>query len=451
MDKEEFKELVRTLDALMAEAKYIEYLELCEPVIDIGLELQLFEEIMLIMRHISECYYQLGHVDIAIEKLAPLKKLVDEYGSKADYINFLNLSFIYWDETTDKAYAGTFLYEALPLVRQENDKPLLRKILNNLTAFNIMQGHFEKAEEYALETQQLLKEEFSTGVTTAVTEYISPTINYAMILEHQNRLEECEKVIQQGFEILPATRLISKLNLMFILSKVRKKQQRLEDQLAILLEARDISLQHTFTVNSIEILKELIKIYKANDDFEQIIMTQAMYIDVLEKSQKHAWKSHLIQNERLNSLHIDYRTSIDPLTKIHNRKYFERSYYGYLKGEQHLFCYINIVAFERYKEAHGHLAGDDVLKTLAKRVSDIFVAHGGLFARYEKDLFCGVVSGDAAMNQQLVMQVQQILTQMSVRIVASAICFKKRDGLVLTNLIEQAKNHLTDATHMTIV
>ena len=48
MDKEEFKELVRTLDALMAEAKYIEYLELCEPVIDIGLELQLFEEIMLI-------------------------------------------------------------------------------------------------------------------------------------------------------------------------------------------------------------------------------------------------------------------------------------------------------------------------------------------------------------------------------------------------------------------
>ena len=41
--------------------------------------------------------------------------------------------------------------------------------------------------------------------------------------------------------------------------------------------------------------------------------------------------------------------------------------------------------------------------------------------------------------------------QMSVRIVASAICFKKRDGLVLTNLIEQAKSHLTDATHMTIV
>lgn len=75
MDKEEFKELVRTLDALMAEAKYIEYLELCEPVIDIGLELQLFEEIMLIMRHISECYYQLGHVDIAIGKACPIKKI----------------------------------------------------------------------------------------------------------------------------------------------------------------------------------------------------------------------------------------------------------------------------------------------------------------------------------------------------------------------------------------
>lgn len=451
MDKEEFKELVRTLDALMADAKYIEYLELCEPVIDIGLELQLFEEIMLIMRHISECYYQLGHVDIAIEKLAPLKKLTDEYGSKADYVYFLNLSFIYWDETGDKEYAGTFLYEALPIIRQENDKKLLRKILNNLTAFNIMQGHFDKAEVYAIETQQLLKEEFETGVTTSLTDSISPIINYAMILEHQDRLEECEKIIQQGFDILPATRLISKLNLMFTLSNVRKKQKRIDEQLAILIEARDISLQHMFTFNSIEILKELIKIYKADGDFEQIITTQTMYIEVLEKSQQSAWKSGLLKNERLNRLHVDYRASVDPLTKIHNRKYFERTYYGHLKGEHHLFCYLDVMAFKRYNEAHGHLAGDEVLKTLAAQVNDVFKAHGGLFARYEKDSFCGIVSSDMETNQQLVKQLQQVLSQMSVRIAASAIHFTKRDGLVLTNLIEQAKKHLVDAAHMEIV
>lgn len=451
MDKEEFKELVRTLDALMAESKYIEYLELCEPVIDIGLELQLFEEIMLIMRHISECYYQLGHVDIAIEKLAPFKKLIDEYGSKADYIYFLNLSFIYWDETGDKEYAGTFLYKALPLVRQENDKKLLRKILNNLTAFNIMQGHFDKAEVYALETQQLLKEEFDTGVTTSLTDSISPIINYAMILEHQNRLEECEEVIQQGFEILPATRLISKLNLMFTLSHVRKKQQRFDDQLAILIEARDISLQHTFTVNSIEILKELIKIYKATGDFDEIITTQTMYIEVLEKSQQREWRTRLLQNDRLNTLHIDYRTSVDPLTKIHNRKYFERAYYGHLKGEQHVFCYMDVEAFTQYNEANGHLAGDEVLKTLATCVNDVFEAHGGLFARYEKDSFCGIVSSDATTNQQLVIALQKALIDMPVHIAASAVRFTKRDGLVLTNLIEQAKNHLVDATYMKIV
>lgn len=176
-----------------------------------------------------------------------------------------------------------------------------------------------------------------------------------------------------------------------------------------------------------------------------------MYIEVLEKSQQREWRTRLLQNDRLNTLHIDYRTSVDPLTKIHNRKYFERAYYGHLKGEQHVFCYMDVVAFTQYNEANGHLAGDEVLKTLATCVNDVFEAHGGLFARYEKDSFCGIVSSDATTNQQLVIALQKALIDMPVHIAASAVRFTKRDGLVLTNLIEQAKNHLVDAAYMKIV
>ena len=451
MDKEEFNELVLTLDALIADSKYIEYLELCEPVIDLGLEFHAYEEIMLIMRQISECYYQLGHVEIAIEKLVPLKKMIEEYGSEEDYIYFLILSYIYWDETGDREYAGAFLYQALPLARQGKYDVMLRKVLNNLTALNIMLGHFDEAEAYALETHELLKKEVERAIKLSPTDYMPPIINYAIILEHQNRLEECERVLQRGFEMLPSKRILSKLNLLFTLSKVRKKQLRLDEQHAILIEARDIALQHRFTTNSIEILKELLSIYRIANDVEQIIVTQAMYIDVLEKSQQREFKMHLMQNDRLSRLSHEQRMSTDPLTKVYNRKYFERSYYSHLKGPQHLFFYIDIAEFKRYNDAHGQLASDDVLKKLAADVNAFFTAHDGLFARYQHAAFCGIVSCDGNDNPQLIDELRQILLQLPVRVVVSIMCFKKRDSLILPNLIEQAKQHITDVAQMEVV
>jgi diguanylate cyclase (GGDEF)-like protein len=443
MDKEEFKQLVLTLNELMYESKYIEYLELCEPTIDLGIELHMFNDVLLIMRQVSECYYQLGHLDTAIEKLVPLKKMIDDYGTEEDYIYFLNLSYIYWDETGDKQYAGSFLYEALPLARQGHYPVMLRKILNNLTAYHIMTGKYEEAEQYALETRMLLKEEFKGDKLLSPTDYMPPLINYALILERLNRLEECEKVLERGFRYVPENRIISRLNLLFTLSEVRRKQGRIDEQHTILLEAKSLALAHHSTTNSVEILTALIALYKNRGDMEALIETQQQYIDVLERAQQQDLKTRLSKVGQLANLRLDYHTVLDPLTKVYNRKYFERYYYTHLKKGQHLFCFIDCMNFKQYNALHGQLCGNELLKTIANRAKGIFDEQQGIFARFYNDRFYGVIPVTSQQQaENWLVQLQQILADLPIDVRMTSIYFEKDDTLLLPHLIEQATHML---------
>lgn len=439
MDKEEFKQLVLTLDELMYDSKYIEYLELCEPTIDLGIELHLFKDVLLIMRQVSECYYQLGHLDTAIEKLVPLKKMIDDYGTEEDYIYFLNLSYIYWDETGDKQYAASFLYEALPLAREGQYPVMLRKILNNLTAYHIMTGKYEEAEQYALETRMLLKQEFKGDKLLSPTDYMPPLINYAFILERLNRLEECEKVLERGFRYVPGNRIISRLNLLFTLSEVRRKQGRIDEQHTILLEAKALALAHHSTTNSVEILNALIALYKNRGNMDALIETQQQYIDVLESAQQQDLKTRLSKVGQLANLRLDYHTVLDPLTKVYNRKYFERYYYTHLKKGQHLFCLLDCVDFKGYNTLHGQLRGNELLKTIVSRAKGIFDEQQGIFARFYNDRFYGIIPiASPEATEQWRAQLQQILADLPIDVRITSIHFEKDDTLLLPHLMARA-------------
>lgn len=445
MNKEEFKQLVLTLDELMYESKYIEYLELCEPTIDLGIELHMFKDVLLIMRQVSECYYQLGHIDTAIEKLVPLKKMIADYGTEEDYIYFLNLSYIYWDETGDKEHAGSFLYKALPLARLGKHRVMLRKILNNLTALHIMTGKYTEAYNYALETRDLLQQEFRMKRELSPSDYMPPLINHAVILERLNRLEECEKILAHGFKHVPENRIISRLNLMFTLSEVRRKQERFDEQLSVLLEARTLALKHQFTTNSIEILQALIEFYTNVHDVEALIEVQQQYIEVLEKAQQQDLKIRLSKVEQLTTLRVDRRAFIDPLTKVYNRKYFERTYYADLKGRTYLFCFLDIEHFNIYNEQNGQLAGNELLKQFAYCAGELF-NDKGLFARYYGDRFYGIIPcDDKDVAMRWLTQLQRAFITLPVNVRIASIYFEKDDGTLLAHLVDYAKKHLTRA------
>ncbi len=93
-------------------------------------------------------------------------------------------------------------------------------------------------------------------------------------------------------------------------------------------------------------------------------------------------------------------TIIDGLTQIHNKRYlYEALEREIIRGRRHerdlAILLFDIDHFKRINDVHGHLAGDFVLKELA-RIVQARIRRDEVFARYGGEEFAIILPGDVA-------------------------------------------------------
>ena len=88
----------------------------------------------------------------------------------------------------------------------------------------------------------------------------------------------------------------------------------------------------------------------------------------------------------------------DGLTKIYNRIYFNQ-FYPELKeevaksGDTFTVCMLDIDHFKRVNDTYGHLAGDEVIKAVAKVDNDFAKKYNGTAVRYGGEEFLLILRG----------------------------------------------------------
>ncbi|URI07521.1 GGDEF domain-containing protein [Aquincola tertiaricarbonis] len=92
------------------------------------------------------------------------------------------------------------------------------------------------------------------------------------------------------------------------------------------------------------------------------------------------------------NLQLASEATTDPLTGLHNKRYFDREILAKLnfaRREQHAVCamMIDIDHFKRFNDHYGHLAGDAAIKSVADCLSSTIARGSDLIARFGGEEF----------------------------------------------------------------
>lgn len=92
---------------------------------------------------------------------------------------------------------------------------------------------------------------------------------------------------------------------------------------------------------------------------------------------------------------LDWQARHDPLTRLPNRRYLLEQLDSLGSGARSAdrvgLCFIDVDGFKEINDRYGHRIGDQVLLTIATRMSDKLAAHNGLIARIGGDEFVVLV------------------------------------------------------------
>lgn len=173
------------------------------------------------------------------------------------------------------------------------------------------------------------------------------------------------------------------------------------------------------------------------------------------------WQSRVFKqkNKQLQILNskLELLTIEDPLTKAYNRRYFETNFKDLLsiaKRSQITFTVmlLDIDGFKLVNDMNGHLAGDEILKQLVKRVKTVLRRSTDFIARIGGDEFIILLfDTNSAGAELLARKIKKAIEQPSskqefdITVSAGVVTLKPEEDMGITHIIDLADKQLYKA------
>lgn len=329
-----------------------------------------FEEVCNLYYNKAVYYYSEGLTLEAIQLLMEKRVFFDQHANYRDLI-IIRLANVVILESLGytKNYYET-MCEIYDLAKLHGMEVTLRDTLNNIGYYFSTIPDYEQAESYFKRCIALCEE---ANVTYNNQTYLRAIINLTDVFFLQKRYDDLQAYMKK-YEAIECGKE-STFELFFNTLKLKYahtiKDQEMLAQAFTAIE--QYPLENFDSQNSLESFAHIAKIYEAQGQIEKAIA-------LMERLHKHADRLHsramqqqsiACQYELTQSKLLE-NTKIDALTNVYNRKSFLAHVDSKLTPMNHqwkLFAILDVDYFKQINDAHGHLIGDEVLKTICKRAT----------------------------------------------------------------------------------
>ncbi|MCM3388599.1 diguanylate cyclase [Ureibacillus chungkukjangi] len=392
---QELEELKITMEALVREDRFNEFLNLFEPTASLALQEKNYNLLIDLYIKRSKIYFILGDIQSCIGDLKKVTEWIDEHGADGQKTIYLNMYATICGELGNQKKNFEYLNKAKALATKLNDILTLCKIYNNLGVYHLVEGDPASAVKHLQKGLDLSKKLDESNEDELM---VLLKLNLAKAYTNLGEFKKTEELFDFLFDYIDGKQWM-KTSIYVLQYKGLwfKAQQRFEEANEILVKAKDFASKNNDLILLEEINNILLEVVTELNDKDLLIAVQRDYIDILLKIKGINLNQNLLQIEMTqNEKQFESISTKDPLTSCYNRRYFEKTIKKWLKEAKMTaqligFFILDVDYFKQINDQFGHLVGDDVLKSVANLAAEYLSAYDSIFARYGGDEFVAMV------------------------------------------------------------
>ncbi len=383
------------MNALVDEERFNEFLNLFDPTTSLALQEKNYNLLIDLYLNRSKINFNIGDIQSCIADLKKVTEWIDDHGTDGQRAKYYNTYASVCGELGNQEKNLEYLIKAKLLAIKLDDFVSLCKIYNNLGVYYLEEENPQSAINYLLKGLELSKK---IGKPHQEELMFLLNLNLANSYTKLGEYEKADKLFDFLFSFIDGKPIMK--TAIYILKYKGlwyKAQKRFDEANEILAKAKEYASRNNDLILLEEINEILVDVIAELEDKDRLIAIQKDYIDILLKIKEINLNQNIMQIEMSqNEKQYQSMSTKDPLTACYNRRYFEKNIKKWLKEAKLTaqllgFFILDIDYFKQINDCHGHLVGDDILKSVVNMTNDNLSAYDSILARYGGDEFVAVV------------------------------------------------------------
>ena len=392
---QELEELKITMEALVRENRFDEFLNLFDPTASLALQEKNNNLLIDLYLKKSKIFFILGDIQNCISDLKKVTEWIDEHGTDGQKTIYLNMYATVCGELGNQKKNLEYLNKAKALATKLDDILSLCKIYNNLGVYYLVEDEPANAVDHLQKGLEISKK---LDISNEEDLMVLLKLNLAKAYTNLGEFKKAEELFDLLFSYIEGKQWMK--TAIYVLQYKGlwfKAQKRYEEANEILVKAKDFASKNNDLILLEEINNILLEVITELNDKDRLIAIQRDYIDILLKIKEINLNQNLLQIEMTqNEKQYESISTKDPLTSCYNRRYFENNIEKWLKEANESaqligFFILDVDYFKQINDRFGHLVGDDVLKSVANMAHQYLAEFDSIFARYGGDEFVAIV------------------------------------------------------------